>query len=67
MEAITRGHVIRLWQESEGDKSLWTAEVFISEDMYAKIWFEGENMHPVHAELVSGGRCVVKCSINSFA
>ncbi len=66
MEALLSGHVTGLWTESEGDTEMVAAEVYISENEYAKLWFDTENYTLIHAELVSGAKAVVKCEIVSF-
>ena len=40
--------------------------MYISDSDYAAVWFDRENFIPKHMELVSGGRAVVKCDIESF-
>ncbi len=65
-DALAVGHVRSLWRESDGERSLVVAEVYVSETDYALVWFEEENFAPVHMELVSGANTVVKCKILSF-
>ena len=65
-DALLDGHVRSLWRESEGERGLAAAEIYVSETDYALVWFEEENFTPVHMELVSGGKAVVKCKIVSF-
>ncbi len=65
MDALLEGHAVRLWTERANEREMVVAQVYISENDYAKLWFERENYAFVHAELVSGGRAVVKCEITS--
>lgn len=66
LDALLTGHVRSIWAETEETGQLAAAEIFISETEYARIWFDRENFAPLHAELVSDGRAVVKCEIKSF-
>lgn len=67
MDALTRGHARSIWKESDGERELAAAEVFLTDTEYALLWLEGENFTPVNMELVSGSRAVVKCKISSFS
>jgi len=66
MDALLQGYPRSMWRESEGEAQYAVAEVYISETDYALLWLDGENFSPVHMELVSGGKAVVKCEILSF-
>ena len=66
LQAMSDGFVDMVWLETQGQTELIAAQCYVSEDEYMKIWFEAENLIPVNAELVSGGRVVVKCRIEDF-
>lgn len=66
MDALTQGYARSIWSESEGERELAVAEVFLTDTDYALLWMEGESFTPCNMELVSGGRAVVKCKITSF-
>ena len=66
LDALGEGFVDMVWTETQGQTELIAAQCYVSEDEYMKIWFEAENLTPVNAELVSGGKVVVKCRIEDF-
>ena len=66
LDALGSGYTDMVWTETQGQTELVAAQCYVSEDEYMKIHFEAENMTPVNAELVSGGRVVVKCRIEDF-
>lgn len=66
LDALESGYVSMVWQEQQGQRSLTAAQCFVSDAEYLKIWFDSGTLTPVQAELVSGGRVVVKCSIEQF-
>lgn len=66
LQSMSDGFVDMVWLETRGQTELIAAQCYISEDEYMKIWFEAENLTPVNAELVSGGKVVVKCCIEDF-
>lgn len=65
LSALLEGHVTGIWRESEGEKALIAAECYVSDSEYVKLWLD-ENWIPVYSELVSGGKAVVKCTIEEF-
>lgn len=65
LNALLEGHVTGIWCESEGEKELIAAECYVSDTEYVKLWFD-ESFVPLCSELVSGGRAVVKCTIQEF-
>ncbi len=66
LEAMQSSYADMVWAETQGQTGLLAAQCYVSEDEYIRIWFASENMTPVNAELVSGGRVVVKCRIEDF-
>lgn len=66
MEALTQSTLTGIWMEKAQERELIVAELYISEMEYARLWFLKENFSLIHAELVSDGRCVVKCDVESF-
>ena len=66
MRALTKSPLAQIWTEKYQERELIVTEVYISESEYARLWFLKENFSLIHAELVSGGRSVVKCNITSF-
>ena len=65
-KAILEGHIRSIWTETDGERELIAGEIYISENEYAGIWLDKEKLDPCYMELVSGGRAVVKCRIDSF-
>ncbi len=66
ISALLEGHVNYIWTETEDERSLAAAEVYVDENTSLSLWFQRENFALTHAELVSGGRAVVKCQITDF-
>ena len=66
MKALTKSPLTQIWTEKAQERELIVSELYISEREYARLWFLKENFSLVHAELVSDGRAVVKCDIESF-
>ncbi len=66
MRALTKSPLTQIWTEKTQESELIVTELYISESEYARLWFLKENFSLIHAELVSGGRSVVKCHITSF-
>jgi len=67
MNSLLKGHVNYMWSETEDDLPLAVWEVYVDESSSMNLWFERENYTLMHAELVSGGRAVVKCKITDFS
>ncbi len=66
MKALINSPCTQLWTETDMEQELVVAELYISEEEYARLWFLKENFTLIHAELVSEGCSVVKCKISSF-
>lgn len=66
MRALTGSPLTQIWTETAQEQELIVTELYISENEYARLWFLKENFSLIHAELVSDGRSVVKCSVVSF-
>lgn len=66
VSALLDGHVTLLWNETEEGENLTAVEVYVDENSSLRLWFARENFLLSHAELVSGGKAVVKCRITEF-
>ena len=66
LDALGKGYADMMWTETQGQTELIAMQCYVSENEYMRIWFEAENLTPVNAELVSGGKVVVKCRIEDF-
>lgn len=66
IDAVTKGYIGQTWTETQGNRELIAAQSYISDQSYMQLWFDGETMVPVNAELVVEGKVVVKCAIEEF-
>ena len=62
--ALKSGHVIRAWAEQDGE--LYAAELYAHDDYALTMWFDAENLAPVHASLSEDGAEFLGCEIRDF-
>ncbi len=65
-EALRHGHVVRAWEEQDGETRLLAAELYQSETLGWTVWYEDETLRPVCASLREEGRELLRCTITDF-
>lgn len=65
-DALTSGHAVSLWTESEDGGELLCAQIYAGEDVSVLLWLDAGELEPRYAEIVCAGRAVISCEISDF-
>ena len=66
LEALRQGHILRVWQERDGETEFTAAEVYVDEARKLTLWFLPEELTPVRASLRRDGAEYLVCRIQNF-
>jgi len=65
-QALRGGHVVRAWREKDGDRALYAAELFFSDEWELTVWFDAETLTPLRGEFSKNGVLTASCEIEDF-
>jgi len=66
VRAILGGFTQEIWKEQYGETELVVMLFYEDEDTDVKIWFQAENLAPVHAEIICGSAVVFSCDVTDY-
>lgn len=65
-DALTSGHAVSLWTQSEDGAELLCAQIYAGESSSVLLWLDARELEPRYAEIVCAGRAVISCEISDF-
>lgn len=66
VSALRTGFLQRCWTERDGERELIAAEEYAADETALTIWYEREEMLPVHCDFSQEGQTVLRCEIRDF-
>ena len=65
-EALRGGFLQRCWTETDGERELIAAELFVDDDTALTVWYTEADVIPVHCEFSRGGQVLLRCELREF-
>ena len=66
VSALRTGVPEHCWTERDGDRALIAAETYVTDAAALTVWYDAEELTPVHCEFSRDGTVVLDCGIREF-